>query len=89
MDKPNIIWGIQKLTIETLVLVKPSGVVDTSKAPASYKDRIKWTGDLSKYEASFVLSNVSSDDEKKYGIEMSFGPLVKLKNDVELKVLGK
>ena len=92
VDKPNfenIIWGIKKLSIETLVLVQSSGVVDTSKAPSSYKDRIKWTGNLSKYEASFVLSNVSSDDEKKYGIEISLGPLVKLKNDVELKVLGK
>ena len=77
------------MTIETLVLVKPSGVVDTSKAPASYKDRIKWTGDLSKYEAFFVLSNVSSDDENKYGIEMSFGSHVNLTNHVELKVLGK
>ena len=92
MDKPNfesIYWGIRKLVIETLVYVISSGAVETSKAPARYKDRIKWTGNLSTHEASFVLSNVSSEDEKKYGIEITFGPLVELKKDVELKVLGK
>ena len=81
-----LIHAIQEIQ---LVFVIPSGAVDTSEAPARYRDRIKWTGDLSTYEASFVLSNVSSDDEKKYGIEISFGPVVQLKNVVELKVLGK
>ena len=90
-DKPfeSIYLLIQEIPPIQLVSVITSGAVDTSQAPARYRDRIKWTGDLSTHEASFVLSNVSSDDEKKYGIEISFGPVVQLKNDVELKVLGK
>ena len=90
-DKPfeSIYLLIQEIPPIQLVSVITSGAVDTSQAPARYRNRIKWTGDLSTYEASFVLSNVSSDDEKKYGIEISFGPLVKLNNDLELKVLGK
>ena len=90
-DKPfeSTYLLIREIPPIQLVSVIPSGAVDISQAPARYRDRIKWTGDLSTHEASFVLSNVSSDDEKKYGIEISFDTGVHIKNDVELKVLGK
>ena len=90
-DKPfeSIYLLIREIPPIQLVFISSSGAVDTSQAPARYRNRIKWTGDLSTHEASFVLSNVSSDDEKKYGIEISFDTGVQIKNDVKLKVLGK
>ena len=54
-----------------------------------YKGRIAWTGNISKYVATFVLSNVSSGDEIEYGIQIDFGPLKILKDSVLLKVQGK
>ena len=93
VDKPNferIDWGIKLPSGNFLPLidVSPSGALDKSKIPARYKNRIMWNGDLSSYVASFILLNVSSGDEKKYGIEIEFGPLVKLRNYVNLEVLG-
>ena len=75
--------------MQTLVFVSPSGVVDTSAAPARYKGRITWTGDLSKSVASFVLLNVTQGDEAEYGISVDLGAFNELKDTVDLKVLGK
>ena len=75
--------------VQTLVFVPPSGVADASAAPARYKGRITWTGDLSKSVASFVLLNVTPGDEEEYGIRIKFGPFDVLKDTVDLKVLGK
>ena len=92
-DKANfrsIIWVLRPSSAwQALVFVPPSGVVDTSAAPARYKGRITWTGDLLKSVASFVLSNVSTDDEQEYGIRIKFGLFDELRNPVDLKVLGK
>ena len=93
-DKPNfegITWGIKLYLgiLEPLVYVSPSGAIKTSGAPATYKDRIMWNGNLSNFVASFVLLNVSSGDERDYGIGIYFGPLVKLRNYVKLNVLGR
>ena len=75
--------------METLVFVSPYGVTDASAAPARYKERITWTGDLSKSVASFVLLNVTPGDEEEYGIRIKFGAFDELKDTVDLKVLGK
>ena len=92
-DKSNfggINWGLTpSATFQHLVSVSLSGVPDTSQAPARYKGRITWTGDLSKFVASFVLSNVTSRDEEEYGIRLDFGPFLTLTDSVVLKVLGK
>ena len=86
----GITWGITPSSaLKTLVFVSPSGVPDTSYAPARYKGRITWTGDLSKFMASFVLLNVTSGDEEEYGIKVDFGPFLILVDSVNLKVLGK
>ena len=70
-------------------MISSSGVPDTSAAPARYRDRIKWTGNLSKFVASFVLSNVLAGDEVEYGIRINFTNDIQLTNSVELKVSGK
>ena len=93
-DKPNfegITWGIKLYLgiLDPLAHVSPSGALETSRAPATYKNRIMWNGNFSNFVASFVLLNVSSGDEKEYAIDISFGPLVGLSNYVKLNVLGK
>ena len=75
--------------LDPLAHVSPSGALETSRAPATYKNRIMWNGNFSNFVASFVLLNVSSGDEKEYAIDISFGPLVGLSNYVKLNVLGK
>lgn len=69
--------------------VSSSGVSDPSVAPGRYKGRVIWTGDISKFQASFVLLNVSQGDDVEYGIEINFGAFTKLKHHLDLKVLGK
>ena len=89
-DFGGITWGLTPSSVfQTLVFVSPSGIVDASKAPARYKGRITWTGDVSKSVASFLLSNVTSGDEEEYGIKVDFGPFLTLTDSVVLKVLGK
>ena len=92
-DKANfkgIFWDLTPSSAQTtLVFVPPSGAPDTSSAPARYKGRITWTGDLSKSVASFVLLNVTSGDEEEYGIRIKFGLFDVLKDTVDLKVLCK
>ena len=92
-DKANfksILWGfMSSSTFKTLVSISPPASPDTSAAPARYKGRITWTGDLSKSVASFVLLNVSTGDEEEYGIHIKFGLFDKLIDTVDLKVLGK
>ena len=92
-DKANfksINWELTPSSaVQTLVFVPPSGVADTSAAPARYKGRITWTGDLSKSVASFVLLNVTPGDEEEYGIRVDLGGFNELKDTVDLKVLGK
>ena len=75
--------------MRALVFVPLSGIPDTSAAPARYKGRVKWNGDLSKFVASFVLLNVTSGDEEEYGIIIRFGPFQNLRDYVDLKVLGR
>ena len=70
-------------------MISSSGVPNTSAAPVRYRDRIKWNGNLSKFLASFVLSNVLAEDEVKYGIRINFTNVIQLTNSVELTVLGK
>ena len=92
-DKANfksVSWQLTPSSTDiNLVFVSPFGVPDTSAAPARYKGRITWTGDLSKSVASFVLVNVTPGDEEEYGISMKFGLFDELKDTVDLKVLGK
>ena len=92
-DKANfdsISWELTPSSArQTLVYVSPTAVTDTSKAPARYKGRITWTGDLSKSVASFVLTNVTPGDEEEYGVRIKFGLFDELQNSVDLKVLGK
>ena len=76
------------IALRTLVFVPSFGVPDTSRAPARYKGRVKWNGDISKSVVSFILFNVTSADEEEYGILIKFGSFHKLEDSVDLKVLG-
>ena len=92
-DKPKfeaLTWRITPSSIpQSLVSVSSSGVPDPNVAPARYKGRVMWTGNLSKFQASFVLLNVSQGDDVEYGIEIKFGAFEKLTHSLFLKVLGK
>ena len=92
-DKPNfegLTWIVTPSSKpRALVDISTSGVPDLNVAPPGYKGRVMWNGDLSKFVASFVLLNVSSGDEKEYGIEIKFGPVVKLIDYLDLEVLSK
>ena len=92
-DKANfegLTWRITPSAVaQPLISVSSSGVPDPNVAPERYKGRVMWTGDISKFEASFVLLNVSQGDGVEYGIEINFGPFVKLLHSLVLEVLGK
>lgn len=92
-DKQNfeyLTWRITPSSVpKPLVTVSSSGVPDPTVAPATYKGRVMWTGDVSKFVASFVLLNVSEGDDVEYGIEISFGAFKKLRHSLVLEVLGK
>ena len=87
----RIEWGFvtPSSALRFLASVLPNGVSHISTYWARYKNRITWTGDLSKFVASFVLSNVTSGDEQEYFIEIRIGLFDALKDSVNLKVLGK
>ena len=86
----DLTWRITPSTVpKPLVTVSSSGVPDPTVAPARYKGRVMWTGNVSKFVASFVLLDVSRGDDVEYGIEISFGAFIKLRHSLVLKVLGK
>ena len=52
--------------------------------------RVQWKGDLSKSLAAFQISDVSSEDQMKYGLILNFGPYRNSPSDsISLEVKGK